>query len=46
MIVTSDREVQAWSSLLLHCRYSSFYPSGAPPWDSRPVSGAGVAHHH
>ncbi len=27
-------------------RHSSFYPSGAPPWDSRPVSGAGVAHHH
>ncbi len=21
---------------------SSFYPSGAPPWDSKPVSGAGV----
>ncbi len=39
-------KVQAWSSLVFHCRRSSFYPSGAPPWDSRPVSGAGVAHYH
>ncbi len=23
-----------------------FIPSGAPPWDSRPVSGAGVVHYH
>ncbi len=30
---------------VFHCRRSSFYPSGAPPWDSRPVSGAGVAHY-
>ncbi len=27
-------------------RRSSFNPSRAPPWDSRPVSGAGVAHYH
>uniref|UniRef100_A0A673M3U4 Si:ch211-117c19.1 n=1 Tax=Sinocyclocheilus rhinocerous TaxID=307959 RepID=A0A673M3U4_9TELE len=26
-------------------RSASFYSSGAPPWDSRPVSGAGVAHY-
>ncbi len=31
-------KVQAWSSLFFHCRRSSFYPSGAPPWDSRPVN--------
>ncbi len=37
---------QAWSSLVFHCRHSSFNPSEAPPWDSRPVSGAGVVHHH
>jgi len=37
---------QAWSSLVFHCRHSSFYPSEAPPWDSRPVSGAGVIHYH
>ncbi len=24
----------------------SFIPSEAPPWDSRPVSGAGVVHYH
>ncbi len=36
---------QAWSSLLFHCRHSSFNPSEAPPWDSRPVSGAGVVHY-
>ncbi len=23
-----------------------FIPSGAPPWDARPVSGAGVVHYH
>ncbi len=37
---------QAWSSLVFHCRHSSFNPSEAPPWDSRPVSGAGVVHYH
>ncbi len=37
---------QAWSSLIFHCRHSSFNPSEAPPWDSRPVSGAGVVHYH
>uniref|UniRef100_A0A8C2A9R2 Uncharacterized protein n=1 Tax=Cyprinus carpio TaxID=7962 RepID=A0A8C2A9R2_CYPCA len=31
---------------ILHCCHSSFYPSRASPWDSRPVSGTGVAHHH
>ncbi len=36
---------QAWSSLLFHCCHSSFNPSEAPPWDSRPVSGAGVVHY-
>ncbi len=35
---------QAWSSLVFHCRHS-FNPSEAPPWDSRPVSGAGVVHY-
>ncbi len=39
-------KVLAWSSLVFHCHRSSFYPSGALPWDSRPVSGAGVAHYH
>ncbi len=38
-------EIQAWSSLIFHCRHSSFNPSEAPPWDSRPVSGAGVVHY-
>ncbi len=38
--------VQAWSSLVFHRRRTSFYTSGAPPWDSRPVSGAGVVHYH
>ncbi len=38
----TQNQVQAWSSLAFHCRRSSFYPSGAPPWDSKPVSGAGV----
>ncbi len=38
-------KIQAWSSLLFHCRHSSFNPSEAPPWDSRPVSGAGVVHY-
>ncbi len=36
---------QAWSSLVFHCCLSSFNPSKAPPWDSRPVSGAGVVHY-
>ncbi len=36
---------QAWSSLVFHCCHSSFNPSEAPPWDSRPVSGAGVVHY-
>ncbi len=39
-------KIQAWSSLVFHCRHSSFNPSEAPPWDSRPVSGAGVVHYH
>ncbi len=39
-------KIQAWSSLVFHCRHSSFNPSEAPPWDSRPVSGAGVDHYH
>ncbi len=26
--------------------HSYFYPSEAPPWDSRPVSGAGVVLYH
>ncbi len=39
-------KVQAWCSLVFHCRHSSFNPSEAPPWDSRPVSGAGVVHYH
>ncbi len=34
------------ASLVFHCRHSSFNPSEAPPWDSRPVSGTGVVHHH
>ncbi len=38
-------KIQAWSSLLFHCCHSSFNPSEAPPWDSRPVSGAGVVHY-
>ncbi len=36
---------QAWSSLVFHCCHSSFNPSKAPPWDSRPVSGAGVVNY-
>ncbi len=32
--------------LSFHCRRSSFYPSEVPPWDARPVSGAGVVHYH
>ncbi len=36
---------QAWSSLVFHCCHSSFNHSEAPPWDSRPVSGAGVVHY-
>ncbi len=39
-------KLQAWSSLVFHYRHSSFNPSEAPPWDSRPVSGAGVVHYH
>ncbi len=38
-------KIQVWSSLLFHCCHSSFNPSEAPPWDSRPVSGAGVVHY-
>ncbi len=38
-------KLQAWSSLVFHCCHSSFNPSEAPPWDSRPVSGAGVVHY-
>ncbi len=38
-------KIQAWSSLVFHCCHSSFNPSEAPPWDSRPVSGAGVVHY-
>ncbi len=42
----TQTKIQAWSSLIFHCRHSSFNPSEAPPWDSRPVSGAGVVHYH
>ncbi len=42
----TQTKIQAWSSLVIHCRHSSFNPSEAPPWDSRPVSGAGVVHYH
>ncbi len=41
----SQNKVQALSSLL-QCRHSFVYPSGAPLWDSRAVSGAGVVHYH
>ncbi len=41
----TQTKIQAWSSLLFHCRHSSFNPSEAPPWDSRPVSGVGVVHY-
>ncbi len=41
----SESKIQAWSSLVFHCCHSSFNPSEAPPWDSRPVSGAGVVHY-
>ncbi len=41
----TQTKIQAWSSLVCHCRHSSFNPSEAPPWDSRPVSGAGVVHY-
>ncbi len=44
--INKHKRTQTWSSLVLHCRLSFFYPSGAPPWDSRPVRGAGVAHYH
>ncbi len=33
----TQTKLQAWSSLVFHCRHSSFNPSEAPPWDSRPV---------
>ncbi len=42
----TQTKIQAWSSLLFHCRHSSFNPFEAPPWDSRPVSGAGNVHYH
>ncbi len=42
----TQTKIQAWSSLVFHCRHSSFNPSEAPPWDSRPVSGTGVVHYH
>ncbi len=42
----TQTKLQAWSSLVFHCHHSSFNPSEAPPWDSRPVSGAGVVHYH
>ncbi len=42
----TQTKIQAWSSLVFHCRHSSFNPSEAPPWDSRPVSDAGVVHYH
>ncbi len=41
----TQTKIQAWSSLVFQCRHSSFNPSEAPPWDSRPVSGAGVIHY-
>ncbi len=41
----TQTKIQAWSSLVFHCRHSSFNSSEAPPWDSRPVSGAGVVHY-
>ncbi len=41
----TQTKIQAWSSLVFHCCHSSFNPSEAPPWDSRPVSGAGVVHY-
>ncbi len=42
----TQTKIQAWSSLVFHCRRSSFYSSEAPPWDARPVSGAGVIPYH
>ncbi len=42
----TQTKIQTWSSLVFHCCHSSFNPSEAPPWDSRPVSGAGVVHYH
>ncbi len=41
----TQTKIQAWSSFVFHCCHSSFNPSEAPPWDSRPVSGAGVVHY-
>ncbi len=40
-------EQDAFSNECIHCLHSvPFIPSEAPPWDSRPVSGAGVVHYH
>ncbi|XP_042586293.1 serine/threonine-protein kinase mTOR-like isoform X1 [Cyprinus carpio] len=33
----NTNKVQAWSSLVFDCCLSFIYPSGAPPWDSRPA---------
>ncbi len=46
-VIGNERHLhhQAWSSLVFHCCHSSFNPPVAPPWDSRPVSGAGVVHY-
>ncbi len=41
----TQTKFQAWSSLVFHCRHSSSNPSEAPPWDSRPLSGAGGVHY-
>ncbi len=41
--VNSRREIRYL--YYFHCCHSSFNPSEAPPWDSRPVSGAGVVHY-
>ncbi len=41
----TQTKIQAWSSLVFHCCHSSFNTSEAPPWDSRPVSDAGVVHY-
>ncbi len=41
----TQTKIQAWSSLVFHCCHSSFNPSEAPLWDTRPVSGAGVVHY-
>uniref|UniRef100_A0A9J7YM25 Transposase Tc1-like domain-containing protein n=1 Tax=Cyprinus carpio carpio TaxID=630221 RepID=A0A9J7YM25_CYPCA len=46
--VKHPETIHVWRyfSTILHCRHSFFYPSGAPPWDLRPGSGAGVVHYH